>query len=161
MDLHGCPRCAAVEVDWAEALVDRNGSPARRYHGTCPGCGQPREFVFALPERATPPRPGAQVTFGAEGSASELLDAGQWVEIADMMALAAGLSDVTADEARESLAIAVACLDEVLKFVPPGAGQVPPAAFWTDTGRRFRDRSPERFRRADIEARRAALAARR
>jgi hypothetical protein len=161
MDLHGCPRCAAVEVDWAEALVDRDGSPARRYHGTCPGCGQRREFVFALPDRPTPPRTGAPVTFGAEESASELLDAGQWVELADMMALAAGLTDVTADESRESLAIAVACLDEVLKFVPPGAGEVPPSAFWTDAGRRVRDRSPQRFRRADLEDRRADLAGRR
>jgi hypothetical protein len=161
MDLHGCPRCAAVEVDWAEALVDRDGSPARRYHGSCSGCGQPREFVFALPEVGTPPQPGAGVTFGAEGSTSELLDAGEWVAVADMMVLAAGLTDVTADESRESLTIAVACLDEALRFLPSDAAEVPPSAFWTDSGRQFRDRSPERFRRADLESRRADLAGRR
>jgi hypothetical protein len=35
---------------------------------------------------------------------------------------------------------------------------VPDTAFWSVKGRALRERSPERFRRTDLEARRAALA---
>lgn len=159
MDLHGCDGCGAVDASWAESLVDRDGAPARRYHAGCAGCGREREFVFALPERPTPPAPGARVTFGAAESTSALFDAGDWVAVADMMALAAGLPGVSAEEAGESRDIAVACLDEALKFVPPDAERVPEPAFWTQRGREFRQRDPGRFRRADLEARRAALLA--
>ncbi|MFC3988611.1 hypothetical protein [Actinoplanes siamensis] len=150
MDLHGCPECGGVDVSWAEALVDRSGVLARRYHGSCRACGRSREFVFALPDRPTPPRAGEHVTFGSD--TSRLFDAGQWVEIADMLTLAAGLSDP--DSAR----IAAACLDEALKFCPEGAAELPDEAFWSPAGLAFRARSPERFRRADLLARRAALA---
>ncbi|MFC4145214.1 hypothetical protein ACFO0M_02995 [Micromonospora mangrovi] len=158
LDLHGCPQCTSPEVSWSESLVDRDGVLARRYHGDCAQCGLPREFVFALPDRPTPPRPGAAVTFGAADDTSVLLDAGQWVEIADMMALAAGLPDVAEEEAGHWRAVAVACLDEALKFLPAGDGTPPDTAFWSDAGRRLRDRAPERFQRADLVARRATLA---
>lgn len=146
---------------WAESLVDRDGVLARRYHGDCAQCGLPREFVFALPDRPTPPGPDATVTFGAADDPSVLFDAGQWVEIADMMALAAGLPDVPEDEAAQWRATAAACLDEALKFLPAGDEALPDAAFFSDAGRRLRDRSPERFHRADLTARRATLAGRR
>ncbi len=156
MDLHGCTACGGVDVAWAEALVDRSGVMARRYHGACGQCGQEREFVFALPERPTPPRPGDYVTFGAAGETSRLFDAGQWVQIADMLTLAAGLPD----EDRGTALIAVACFDEALKFLPEGASDLPEEAFWSDEGQAFRVRSPERFRRDELLARRAGLAAR-
>jgi len=159
MDLHGCPQCAAVDVSWAEALTEKDGVLARRYHGSCDGCGLAREFLFALPELPTPPRPGAGVTFGADGDTSVLFDAGEWVEVADMMELAAGLPDVSEDESRRWRATATACIEEALKFMPPGGEAVPATAFWSAKGRGFRERFPGRFRRADLEARRAALAA--
>jgi hypothetical protein len=90
-----------TEVDWAESLIDKDGVLGRRYHGDCAQCGLPREVVFALPERPTPPSPGAYVTFGASGDTLVLFDAGQWVEIADMMALAAGLPAPTHAGPRE------------------------------------------------------------
>lgn len=160
MDLHGCPRCGATAVSWVDALIDRDGVLARRYSGACEQCGEEREFVFELPERPTPPRPGATVTFGAAEDTSLLFDAGEWLEIAEMLALASGLSDVPAAEARESAAIGVACYDEILKFLPDGADEVPAEAFRSAAGQAVRDRSPERFRRADIVARRGELAAR-
>jgi hypothetical protein len=158
LDLHPCPQCTSPEVAWAESLVDRDGVLARRYHGDCAQCGSPREFVFALPDRPTPPAPGAAVTFGAADDTSVLLDAGQWVEVADTMALAAGLPDVAEEEAAQWRATAVACLDEALKFLPAAAEVAPDGAFWSDAGRRLRDRAPERFHRADLTARRTALA---
>ncbi|GAA4599558.1 hypothetical protein BJY16_003119 [Actinoplanes octamycinicus] len=160
MDLHGCPRCGSVDVTWSAALVDRSGVMARRYSGPCGGCGEEREFVFALPERPTPPRPDAWATFGAAGETSQLFDAGEWVAVADMLSLAAGLTDTPEAEARQHAGIAVACLDEALKFLPEGAVEAPEQAFWSDQGRAFRARSPERFRRADLIERRAALAGR-
>lgn len=156
MDLHGCSACGGVDVAWAEALVDRSGVMARRYHGRCGQCGQEREFVFALPDRPTPPRAGEYVTFGALDETSRLFDAGQWVEIADMLTLAAGLPDADSSSAR----IAVACLDEALKFLPDGAAELPSEAFWSGPGRAARARSPERFRRDELLARRAGLAGR-
>ncbi|WP_204299648.1 hypothetical protein [Actinoplanes campanulatus] len=160
MDLHGCPDCMAVEVPWSESLVEEDGVPARSYHGRCDGCGRERRFVFALPRRPTPPRAGATVTFGADEETSVLFDPGEWVEIADMMALAAELPDITAEEAREWRATAAACLGEALKFVPSGEAAVPGDAFWSVPGRALRDRAPNRFRRSDLEARRAALGSR-
>jgi hypothetical protein len=160
MDLHGCPQCGTVDVDWAEALVDEGGVTGRRYHGVCPGCGARREFVFALPERPTPPRPGEQVTFGAHRDPSVLFDAGQWLAVADMLAFAAGL-DVPPEERRESLTIAIACLDEILKFLPDGSDEPPASMFWSDAGRAERDRDPGRFLRESLVRYRADLAGRR
>jgi hypothetical protein len=159
MDLHGCPECGAVEVAWQASLADENGIMGRRYHGTCESCGREREFVFALPDRPTPPRPGEQVTFGAAGDRSALFDAGQWLAIAEMLTLAAGL-DVPEDERAESLGIAIGCVDEVLKFLPEGATEPPPTAFWSVEGRVEYDRGPGRFDRPALEQRRADLTAR-
>jgi hypothetical protein len=161
MDLHGCAACGATSVDWADALIAEDGTMARRYHGSCAACGAEREFVFALPERPTPPAPGAYVTFGAAGEVSQLFDAGEWLEIADLLTLAASVGEAPEEEARESVTIAVACYDEVLKFLPDDADEVPEAAFWSEAGRGLRRRSPDRFRRADLVARRFDLAGRR
>ena len=159
MDLHACPECGDVEVAWAEALVEESGVLGCRYHGQCARCGLPREFVFALPPLPTPPRSGERVTFGALADPSELFDAGQWLAIADMLELAAGL-DVPEAERTESLTIAIACLDEVLKFLPAGVGEPPAAAFWSADGRSERDRDPARFARPALSRRRSQLAAR-
>jgi hypothetical protein len=158
MDLHACPECGDVEVAWGEALVEEDGMPGRRYHGPCGTCGRLREFVFALPSRPTPPHPGEQVTFGAFGDTSQLFDAGQWLAIADMLSLAAGL-DVPESERAESLTIAIACVDEVLKFLPTGIDEPPAVAFWSADGRSEYDRDPVRFRRPALNRRRAELAA--
>jgi hypothetical protein len=159
MDLHACPECGDTGTDWLESLVDEEGVLGRRYHGTCGGCGREREFVFALPARPTPPRPGEQVTFGAAGEPSELFDAGQWMAIAELLILAAGL-DVPADEQAESLGVAIGCVDEVLKFVPAGAEEPPGSAFWSVEGRVEWDRGRARFARSALDRRRAELAAR-
>ncbi|BCJ45187.1 hypothetical protein GCM10010168_69880 [Actinoplanes ianthinogenes] len=152
MDLHGCPRCGSVAVAWAESLADADGVLARRYAGACEDCGLDREFLFRLPERATPPAPGESVTFGAADDPSQLFDAGEWVAIADMSTLASGLAELPPDEARESAAIAAACYDEALKFLPAGADRLPDRAFWSVAGREFRQRSPHRFSRDDLIA---------
>jgi hypothetical protein len=47
-------------------------------------------------------------------------------------------------------------MDEVAKFVPPGADAVPETAFWSDRGREEYRREPFRFRRSAIDAVREA-----
>jgi hypothetical protein len=108
-----------------------------RYRGTCAGCGTPREFTFAAPARPAPRRTSAldgAVYFGGP-EPSRLLDPAEWMLVAEVFAQAATVPDDAPDrsrayqEARESLAVAVAAMNEVLKFVPASANTVPESAF--------------------------------
>ncbi|MFB9322596.1 hypothetical protein [Cryptosporangium minutisporangium] len=152
MDMRPCPKCGKSDVHWDSALTSDEGAPARRYSGSCPGCQTPREFIFRLPERPLLPGPGDVVLFGGD-EPSELLDAGEWLYVADVCAQAAAggpgrePGPVLSAEARESLIVAVAAMDEVLKFIPPEKDEVPRAGFWSDRGRTLRQTEPGRFRR--------------
>jgi hypothetical protein len=140
LDLHPCDECGSVDTTWHNAVAVADGEPANRYAGTCSRCGRAREFWFGLPEREVVPE--AYPTFGGP-EPSELLDAGQWRWVAD---LAGG--DVPEDdpeEARRSLAIARAAVDEVVKFIPSGETTVPDRAFWSEQGRRAYEAEPSRF----------------
>ncbi|MBO4208610.1 hypothetical protein [Micromonospora echinofusca] len=161
LDLHPCPHCGSVDVTWQSALTDDGGVPARRYHGACGGCGQFREYVFRLPARPALPGPDDLVFFGGP-EPSQLLDAGEWRLVADL-----GIRDGSAPfrgdpvlraERRQSFAMAVAALGEIVKFIPEGADAVPETAFWTEHGRAARDRDPERFRREQVTRWRQAFA---
>lgn len=151
MDMRPCPTCGKSDVHWDSALTSDDGAPARRYSGSCPGCRAAREFVFRLPERPLLPGPGDVVLFG-DDEPSELLDAGEWLYVADVCAQAAAgqgreAGSTLSPEARESLIVAVAAMDEVLKFIPEGRDEVPRAGFWSDRGRTLRQTEPGRFRR--------------
>jgi hypothetical protein len=148
LDLHGCDECGATEVAWQSGVAEVDGVLTRRYHGTCGECGRDREAYFVLPERPVEPTPGATVTFGG-AEPSVLLDPGDWLLVADICSQAAGGPD-TADadlraERRESLAIAVAAMDEALKFLPAGASTLPADVFFTERGRTIYRRDPGRF----------------
>lgn len=145
--------CGEADANWSNALTHDDGWPARRYYATCPSCGRSREFVFRLPERPLLPPADTAVVFGGP-ERSELLDAGEWLWLADHCARASvpvGRDDAGNtqfdEEGRESLEVAVAAMDEVMKFIPADADQAPPDAFWSDAGRQVRDREPGRFRR--------------
>lgn len=144
LDLHPCERCGSVDVTWQHALVDVAGQLLSRYSGTCPGCAREREFLFALPPREIVP--GGHPTFGGS-EPSELLDAGEWLWVADLTA-----GETPADERSDGLAIAIAAIDEVVKFIRPGDDDVPDSAFWSDRGRRVREAQPERFHRNSLLA---------
>jgi hypothetical protein len=151
MDMRPCSVCGKSDVHWDSALTSDDGAPARRYTGTCPGCGAAREFVFRLPHRPLSPSPSDVVLFGGQ-EPSELLDAGEWLYVADVCAqAAAGGPDrepgpILTAEARESLVVAVAAMDEVLKFIPEGRDEVPRAGFWSERGRVLRQTESSRFR---------------
>lgn len=142
LDLHPCDRCGSVDVTWRNELVNVAGELVSRYSGTCPGCALKREFLFGLPEHEVVPQ--GYPTFGGT-EPSRLLDAGEWLWVADVTAASIG-----ADDSGDAVAIAIAAIEEVVKFIPPGQDEVPEAAFWSDGGRQVRDSDPARFRREQL-----------
>ncbi|WP_173094549.1 hypothetical protein [Actinomadura verrucosospora] len=134
----GCGSAGLVADRSASEIVD--DVLARRYWGACGQCGAAREFVFRVPDEPSAAVAGDQ-GFG-DSRPSELLDPGEWLEIADALLARipvspAGLTDAQRREAYADLDAGAAALEEVLKFVPAGAASVSPFAFWTERGRRF------------------------
>ncbi|WP_043635286.1 hypothetical protein [Nonomuraea candida] len=140
LDLHPCA-CGSVDTTWDRGLVSVEGAPANRYFGTCAACGAPREYLFGLPERPVPP--AGYPTFGGP-EPSELLDAGQWLWVADLTAGNVPVDD--AAEAHRTLSVAAAAVEEVVKFIPPGGEEVPDDGFWSHRGKQVRAAEPGRFR---------------
>jgi hypothetical protein len=110
-----------------------------------------------LPEYPALPLPGEVVLFGRDDR-SQLIDAGEWLLVAELCARRTGTvtsgtdrEPLLDDEARQSLAIAVRAMDEVLKFLPDGQDSVPDSAFWSRRGRELHDREPGRFRRPRLQ----------
>ena len=139
LELHPCPDCDSVDTPWQQGLADDEGELVISYAGVCSGCGAEREYLFGLPEREwIAPFPN----FGGP-EPSDLLDAGQWLQIADVTA-----GSVPDDEAEAGLALSLAraAVEEVIKFIPAGSLTVPDEAFWTDEGRDVRAAEPGRFR---------------
>jgi hypothetical protein len=161
MAMHPCEVCGESDFECRSAVIMAEGDLASRYEGECDGCGAARQFVFRLPEAVS--LPGHRMRFGGP-EPSELLDAGEWLWVAGNFAAVEPLGDLaelTGEElavARADLTGAVAAVDEVLKFLPEGAGEPPDEAFWSVRGRRVRDEAPEAFRRANLESRRAKYA---
>lgn len=154
-----CEHCGAGGFEperSASEVVD--GTLARRYSGACPSCGMWREFVFRVPDDASAPLDDGS-SFG-DSTPSELLDPGEWLELADAMFAQVpdspvGLTDEQRREAYGALSAGVAALAEVVKFIRPGADSVSPFAFWTERGRRLSLDSRWRF---DAERLRGDLA---
>ncbi|MFI7129673.1 hypothetical protein ACIBQ1_28515 [Nonomuraea sp. NPDC050153] len=139
LDLHPCA-CGSVDTTWHSGLVSVEEGLVNRYSGVCGECGTPREYLFGLPER--PVLPTGYPTFGG-AEPSELLDAGEWMWVADLSAGNVPVDDQA--EARRTLRVATAAVEEVVKFVPPGADAVPDDGFWSERGQRMRATDPGRF----------------
>ena len=160
MDLAPCP-CGESRFERSSTLITLpDGDLGRRYAGRCPNCGTDREFVYRLP--AEPLTAKAGVVYGGS-EPSQLLDAAQWLWVSDQYAksVPAGSEQLPSDQRRQAgarLAAAVAALDEVLKFVPDRADDVPSWAVWTAFGAAVRDGEPGRLRAGRLRAVRAAYA---
>ena len=115
-------------------------SCVNRYAGVCGECGERREYLFGLPDR--PVLPKGYPTFGGE-EPSELLDAGEWLWVADLTAGNVPTHDPA--EAHRALATAAAAIEEILKFIPPGQDEPPADAFWSDRGHEMRAVKPGSF----------------
>lgn len=148
MDLQPCATCGEHGFSGESAVVLVDGLLCSRYTGDCRRCGTPRQFVFRLPEEIRLPVERDIVFGGPEPS--ELLDPGEWLVVADRAASTPASGDAELD--REDVALAAAAIDEVLKFVPDGAEEVPATAFRSETGHQAYAEEPGRFRRGRLVA---------
>jgi hypothetical protein len=147
-DLTPCP-CGEARFGDSSALIQLDdGGLARRYSGACPRCATPREYLFRLPDDVLPDQ--GEIRFGGD-EPSQIIDAGQWLWVADRYARSVPADGHTRprpdrDRARTHLGTAAAAVDEVLKFLLPGADRVPLEALWTALGRSVYGEEPGRFR---------------
>ncbi len=145
MELHPC-ECGEADFDAVSSVARVAGVWISRYSGRCVECGRERVFEFRQPEEIALPGEGA---WAPDPQPSELLDAGEWLFVADTYG---STGPDPGPRVRTDLLAAAAALDEVLKFLPEGADEVPESAFWSARGRAVRDAEPERFRRIRLEA---------
>jgi hypothetical protein len=138
LDLTACA-CGALADDWQHATGLQDGDLVSVYDATCPECGADREYAFGLPEHEAA---GPYPNFGGD-EPSQLIDPGRWLALADQLASSLPAGDPAT--AAEALRIAQAAVEEVVKFVPPGATAVPAEAFWTAEGRAVHEAESGRF----------------
>ncbi|MFC7548799.1 hypothetical protein [Plantactinospora sp. GCM10030261] len=156
MDLTPCDACGETTFRPASSFVDIDGELIGRYTAACPRCGSPREFVFRMPDEIIRPDED-EPTFG-DDRPSELIDAGEWLWVADLLgdnAPAEPTAGMTAAQRRQAfldLRMAAAAVGEAAKFLPAGADTVPQDALWSRRGRSVYAAQPGRFHRARLEA---------
>jgi hypothetical protein len=161
MDLHPCG-CGEIRFPRSSSVLETSdGDLASHYTGVCPRDGAPREFTFRLPPEILMPPADESVRYGGP-EPSELIDPGEWLNVADAYArsVPAGAASpapgAASPPAGAMLRRAIAAIDEVLKFIPGVADRVPEQAFVSDVGRAAYAKEPGRFRRPRLEAVRGA-----
>lgn len=153
LQLQPCPRCGERRSRFRSSVGTVGDVLVSRYTGECPRCGRQRVHQFGLPAEIDAP-PAGSVRFGGD-EPSQLLDPGVWLRYSDTAARqvrADGEDEQAVRVARHTLATAIAAIDEVLKFVPPGADSVPASAFTSPDGRAVYDDEPRRFTRLRLAA---------
>lgn len=153
MDLHPCS-CGESRFDRGSTLVEHNGDLISIYEGACAGCHAVRRFEIKMPDDM--PAHGGRITYGAD-EPSTIIDPGQFLAVSDDHAKRApasldGLDDHQQRAAERCMQIAAAALEEVIKFIPPGADRVPEAAFESAQGRQVYEREPGRPSRLRLQA---------
>ena len=135
IELNGCACGAPDRDDHDYALLELPGLLAMRREVTCSGCGRLRVFVFGIPDEDAYLR--SLEGFGGP-EPSELIDAGEWM-FCGCVTAAGGDGDIAAD-----------MIDEVAKFIGPGADRPGDDAFDSIDGQRVRDAMPAAFRRSAL-----------
>lgn len=149
MEFHPC-ECGEAVFEWSRHRNEQRGDRmVSVYEGVCGRCGAPRHFEFEVTGEIPPPP-----AYGGDAP-SRIIDPSEFLTVGDDLAAAvppdpATLDPAALDDAYEAIEMAVAALDEVLKFVPAGANGVPPDAFLTDAGRAVYARDPGRFGREQL-----------
>ncbi|WP_305789918.1 hypothetical protein [Symbioplanes lichenis] len=118
LELHGCDCGEQTFEPESAVVVLEDGELGQRYTYACPRCGKQHEVTFRLPPEPAPP--GPVFTYGGP-EPSELLDAAEWLAVADAYASQApadvdALAPGDARRARALLTRAAAAVDEALKF---------------------------------------------
>ncbi|OLE29396.1 MAG: hypothetical protein AUG44_04290 [Actinobacteria bacterium 13_1_20CM_3_71_11] len=139
LDLQPCEVCGRVALDQQPGVADGevDGEPVVWLETVCANCGNRARFAFRVPVPAA-------TGFGGD-EPSQLIDPGQWLRLADVVTRDAGAGQ------RDRVALAVAAITEVLKFVKPGEDAVPGHEFWTDSGRQVFDEARWRFDKESLE----------
>jgi len=149
MELHPC-ECGTAAFEQRHWLEERGDDLVAVYEGPCRGCKRTRRFDLRLIDDL-PPAPPA---FGGP-EPSQLIDPGEFLRAAERFAEKVPRDAVSRPlheraAAKRELAVAIAALDEVLKFIPDGGDRVPAASF-RDGGRAVYDAEPGRFERLHLE----------
>jgi len=150
MEREPCALCGQSGFAYPSKLVERGDRLAVVANGYRASCGTDRKFELLLADERVPN--------GAWGNQtpSTLIDAGEWLEIADEYGAKVPAEIETLDPqqrelARANLAKGIAAVEEVLKFFPAGSDEPPRDALFTKRGleRYLADRI--RFRRDRLE----------
>ena len=148
MELHPC-ECGAPSFEQRHWLEERGDELLAIYEGPCRGCKKVRRFELGLIDDL-PPAPPA---FGGP-EPSQLIDPGEFLAAAERSA--GHVPDDAPSRptherivAKRELGIAIAALEEVLKFIPEGKERVPPECF--NGTRPVYDADPTRFDRRRVE----------
>jgi hypothetical protein len=138
-------------------LVEDEDAWTLRFEGVADGTG-PRIDVVVPRESETAARRDG-LTFGA--GTSQLIDAGQWVQIAAVYARRAMRESLRFARDRTDVdlfrdvvrgwEIAHDALAEAAKFLPDEADEIPATACWTPLGTTTREEAPERFTRVGLD----------
>jgi hypothetical protein len=144
--------CGEKAFQARSTLEKRGGDMYAIYEAACPKCGRLRRVEFLLHPEVPPPAPA----YGGS-KVSQIIDPGEFFLAADRAAKDApdslkGLSPERAAYARARLTEAVAAMDEVLKFIPKGADDIPASAFTSAAGKEIYRKTPTRFIRSRLEA---------
>ncbi|WP_431679087.1 hypothetical protein [Kitasatospora sp. KL5] len=148
IDMHACD-CGETSLEREHSIQKRDEALVAVYEGVCPGCGTERRFEFVLPET---PAPAGK--FGGD-EPSAILDAGEFLAASDRYGdLAYARSRQGTPEARATvvplLDEAIAALEEVFKFIPADAEEVPADAIASEAGRKICAANPGRFHRSHL-----------
>lgn len=159
VQLRPCTQCPATSSRCKSngTVYLDDGDMGARYTGTCESCGATRDHVVRLP----PMQANAAATgvYGGD-QPSELIDPGEWLWWAERLMATVPLEGPFDAPAKQSLALALASIDEVLKFIPSGEQRVPRSAFTSDRGTKTFSENPGRFTRAWLENTRTQYATR-
>jgi hypothetical protein len=157
VSMQPCPNCAStgqtVQGSTVETVATVDGEQVWLLTARCPQCAEFHEYRFRFPAEPATPVDGHQ-RFGGD-EPSELFDAGQWLLVADAM-----LEDVPEHPGelaparrralRDRVDVAVAAVEEALKFLPEGGNAVSPFAFWSEPGYRLFSSQPWMFERDEL-----------
>lgn len=152
--LEPCPKCG-TRID-AQQLSLAGNDEAWALTGNCPRCATPRAFTFVTyGDPLTAPAPRDEL---AGPAPSEIISPAQWIAEIDRLIplVRPDPTKLEIDEwkaSRDANKRLLVCLNELRKFIPDGASEIP-ADKLSDAERVDRKARPERFQRAWIETER-------
>ncbi len=156
---HPCA-CGHADVESLRYRVGNlpDGRVLAQLHGTCPSCGRPRRITSWLLRDEMPPLMDFHLEPFAEPS--RLIGPHEFLAIvlrADLDADPDMIDVPTLDEQYPLNARALEGINELAKFLPDGADEIPDAAYQGDGWPAARAEQPECYTRAWIERTRARL----